>query len=118
MLYEVITEIAEACQHLPNILFPKYYSELSSERIITMDWMEGLHLSEFTAVNTDQEKANQIGQALWDVITSYSIHYTKLYEHFANASASFSLPQSGCKVVSGLKVAKSSLVRCNSTQKP
>lgn len=69
-------EIAEACQHLPNLLFPKYYSELSSERIITMDWMDGLHLSEFTAANTDQKKANQIGQALWDFYM-YQMHVLK-----------------------------------------
>lgn len=59
-------EISEACAHIPNLLFPKYYEELSTERIITMDYMEGEHLSEFTAYNTNQELSNQIGQALWD----------------------------------------------------
>ena len=58
--------MAEACQHLPNLAFPNYYKELSSDRIITMDWMEGEHLSEFTAPNTNQELSNKIGQALWD----------------------------------------------------
>ena len=59
-------EIAKACSCIPNLLFPKYYEELSSDRIITMDYMQGEHLSEFTAYNTDQEKANELGQALWD----------------------------------------------------
>ncbi|WP_290696717.1 AarF/UbiB family protein [Lacinutrix sp.] len=59
-------EIVAACKHIPNLKFPEYYEELSSERIITMDWMEGEHLSEFTAYNTDQDKANKLGQALWD----------------------------------------------------
>lgn len=58
--------MAEACEHLPNLLFPKYYKELSSDRIITMDWMEGEHLSEFTKHNTNQELSNRLGQALWD----------------------------------------------------
>ena len=58
--------IAEACKHIPNLKFPNYYEALSSERIITMDWMDGEHLSEFTAYNTDQEKADKLGQALWD----------------------------------------------------
>ncbi|AJR03898.1 ABC1 kinase family protein [Siansivirga zeaxanthinifaciens] len=58
--------IAEACKHIPNLKFPNYYEALSSERIITMDWMDGEHLSEFTAHNTDQEKADKLGQALWD----------------------------------------------------
>lgn len=59
-------EITEACNHIPNLKFPKYYPELSNERIITMDWMQGEHLSEFTSHNTDKEKADKIGQALWD----------------------------------------------------
>jgi predicted unusual protein kinase regulating ubiquinone biosynthesis (AarF/ABC1/UbiB family) len=59
-------EIAEACSKIPNLLFPQYYEDLSNDRIITMDYMKGEHLSEFTAYNTDQERANQLGQALWD----------------------------------------------------
>tara|TARA_R110002111_G_scaffold1242_3_gene8567 strand:+ start:239 stop:1549 length:1311 start_codon:yes stop_codon:yes gene_type:complete len=59
-------EIAKECAHIPNLIFPKYYEEYSSERIITMDYMEGEHLSEFTAYNTDQETSNKLGQALWD----------------------------------------------------
>lgn len=59
-------EFAESCKELKNIVFPKYYPELSSPRIITMDWLEGLHLKEFLACNPSQELRNQIGQALWD----------------------------------------------------
>ncbi|MAL22044.1 MAG: ABC transporter [Xanthomarina sp.] len=69
-------EIAQACAHIPNLKFPKYYPELSSDRIITMDYMEGEHLSEFTKHNTNQEKANKIGQALWDFYM-YQIHKLK-----------------------------------------
>ncbi|WGD34831.1 AarF/ABC1/UbiB kinase family protein [Olleya sp. YS] len=68
--------IVEACKHIPNLKFPEYYEELSSERIITMDWMEGEHLSEFTAQNTDQDKANRLGQALWDFYM-YQMHVLK-----------------------------------------
>ena len=68
--------IAEACKHIPNLRFPNYYEELSSERIITMDWMEGEHLSEFTGYNTDQDKAEKLGQALWDFYM-YQIHVLK-----------------------------------------
>jgi len=69
-------EISEACAHIPNVVFPKYYEELSSERIITMDWMDGVHLSEFAKSNEDQELANQIGQALWDFYM-FQIHGLK-----------------------------------------
>ncbi len=69
-------EISGACSHIANLKFPKYYETLSSERIITMDYMEGKHLSEFTAVNTNQDTANQLGQALWDFYM-YQIHNLK-----------------------------------------
>lgn len=58
--------IVMACKHIPNLKFPNYYEEYSSERIITMDWMHGKHLSEFVSHNTDQELSNKLGQALWD----------------------------------------------------
>ncbi len=59
-------KFAEACASLNNISFPNYYPEYSSPRIITMDWIEGLHLKEFLATNPTQEQRNVIGQALWD----------------------------------------------------
>ncbi|WP_233890293.1 ABC1 kinase family protein, partial [Tenacibaculum piscium] len=34
-------EIANACAHIPNLKFPKYYEEFSTDRILTMDWMDG-----------------------------------------------------------------------------
>ncbi|WP_242121328.1 ABC1 kinase family protein [Aestuariivivens sediminicola] len=69
-------EISEACAHISNISFPNYYEELSSDRIITMDYMDGVHLSEFSVRNSDQEKANKLGQALWDFYM-YQIHHLK-----------------------------------------
>jgi predicted unusual protein kinase regulating ubiquinone biosynthesis (AarF/ABC1/UbiB family) len=59
-------EMATACKNIPNLIFPTYYADWSSEKIITMDWMIGEHLSEFTAHNTDLDKANSLGQTLWD----------------------------------------------------
>jgi predicted unusual protein kinase regulating ubiquinone biosynthesis (AarF/ABC1/UbiB family) len=58
--------ITEACSHIPNLKFPKYYPELSSKRIITMDWMAGQHLSEFAKTDFTQESGNKLGQTLWD----------------------------------------------------
>src|SRR6201996_3190921 len=39
-------EFSKACAGLDNLVFPQYYPELSSKRIITMDWLEGKHLRE------------------------------------------------------------------------
>lgn len=69
-------EVVEACKKIENLVFPNYYSEYSSEKIITMDWMTGIHLSEFTSKNDNQEIADKIGQALWDFYM-YQIHILK-----------------------------------------
>ncbi len=59
-------EISKACRHIPNLVFPEYYRELSSERIITMDWMDGIHLSDFTHGDFSEQTGNELGQTLWD----------------------------------------------------
>ena len=41
-----------------------------------MDFMKGLHLSEFVKTNADTEKSNQLGQALWDFYM-HQIHNLK-----------------------------------------
>lgn len=69
-------EIANACAHIPNLKFPNYYENLSSDRIITMDWMEGEHLSEFVKHNSEQDISNTLGQALWDFYM-FQIHKLK-----------------------------------------
>jgi predicted unusual protein kinase regulating ubiquinone biosynthesis (AarF/ABC1/UbiB family) len=59
-------EITKACAIIPNLKFPIYYPDLSSERIITMDWMNGSHLSEFAKTDFNEATGNKLGQALWD----------------------------------------------------
>lgn len=69
-------EMAQACGHIPNLNFPQYYKEFSSEKILTMDWMSGEHLSEFVQHENDQSDLNKLGQALWDFYM-YQIHKLK-----------------------------------------
>lgn len=59
-------EISGACSHIVDLIFPTYYENLSSDRIITMDWIEGKHIKEWLETNPSQEQKNSIGQALWD----------------------------------------------------
>jgi predicted unusual protein kinase regulating ubiquinone biosynthesis (AarF/ABC1/UbiB family) len=69
-------ELSALCEHIPNLVFPGYYPELSSERVITMDWLEGFHLKEFLQRNPSQEARNTIGQALWDFY-DFQMHQLK-----------------------------------------
>lgn len=66
-------EFAEACKDLPNTRFPEYYPELSSEKILTMDWVDGLHLDQFAETEASQEMRDQVGQTLWDFY-HYQVH--------------------------------------------
>lgn len=67
-------EVVKACSQIENLIFPNYYPEYSSDKILTMDWMAGVHISEFK--NADPEISNKIGQALWDFYM-YQIHILK-----------------------------------------
>ena len=69
-------EVKTACASIPNLLFPNYYPELSCEKILTMDWMDGIHLSEYAKDNIDQDKNNRLGQTLWDFYM-YQMHILK-----------------------------------------
>ncbi|MBC2839176.1 AarF/ABC1/UbiB kinase family protein [Robiginitalea sp. SC105] len=65
--------ITRACSHITGMQFPEYYPEWSSERILTMDWMEGEHLGVFTKKTFDRATGDRLGQALWDFYM-YQIH--------------------------------------------
>ncbi len=69
-------EIKLRCEALPNLAFPSYYPDYSNDRIITMDWMHGKHLSTFCADNEDPKVAQKIGQALWDFYM-FQIHHLR-----------------------------------------
>lgn len=71
-------KVIEDCEKIDNLLFPHYYPEFSSDKIITMDWMNGIHLSEFCSSNASQEQRDKIGQTLWNFYM-YQIHQLKKF---------------------------------------
>jgi predicted unusual protein kinase regulating ubiquinone biosynthesis (AarF/ABC1/UbiB family) len=70
--------VRQACEHIENLRFPHYYPELSCEKIITMDWMEGIHLSEYCKQSPSQEERDTIGQALFNFYM-YQMHTLKYF---------------------------------------
>ena len=58
--------ISKKCAAIKNLRFPSYYPEFSCDKILTMEWIDGKHLSEFAKINTDEAKGDKIGQAMWD----------------------------------------------------
>ncbi len=71
-------KVIEDCEKIDNLLFPHYYPEFSSDKIITMDWMNGIHLSEFCSSNASQEQRDKVGQTLWNFYM-YQIHQLKKF---------------------------------------
>ncbi len=69
-------ELSKACAHIPNLVFPEYYPNLSSSRILAMDWLEGEPLGEVLKKGTSHQTAQRIGQALWDFY-HYQMHVLK-----------------------------------------
>ncbi len=70
--------VRQACSQIENLKFPQYYPKLSCEKIITMDWMKGIHLSEYIKTNASQEERNRIGQALFNFYM-YQIHKLRYF---------------------------------------
>ncbi|MGB2502072.1 MAG: ABC1 kinase family protein [Flavobacteriaceae bacterium] len=68
--------MSEACSHIPNLKFPKYYKDFSCDKILTMDWMSGIHLAQYTSKQNDPQESNSIGQTLWDFYM-YQMHVLK-----------------------------------------
>jgi predicted unusual protein kinase regulating ubiquinone biosynthesis (AarF/ABC1/UbiB family) len=59
-------ELSGKSRHIQNILFPKYYPEYSSPRILTMDWLDGKPLGEVLTTNLPEGAGQKLGQTMWD----------------------------------------------------
>ncbi len=63
-----------------RIVTPRWIPELTTERVLTMTQLDGLHLKEWLATGPTQEQRDQYGQLLWDAIheqvagTSLRVH--------------------------------------------
>jgi len=71
-------ELSERCSHIQHLHFPCYYPELSSKRVLTMDWIQGQPLDQFAQSDAPQEVRDRVGQALWDFY-DHQIHDLKLF---------------------------------------
>ncbi|MBK1882176.1 AarF/ABC1/UbiB kinase family protein [Luteolibacter pohnpeiensis] len=71
-------ELSKATAEIENVRFPTYYPELSRDKILTMDWIDGLHVDQFAKTDASQEERNQIGQSLWDFY-HHQIHELRIF---------------------------------------
>jgi predicted unusual protein kinase regulating ubiquinone biosynthesis (AarF/ABC1/UbiB family) len=68
--------ISRAAKDIPYLSFPKYYPNWTTSKTLAMDWMQGIHLSEYTAQEHTQNARNKLGQTLWDFYM-FQIHGLK-----------------------------------------
>lgn len=59
-------ELSEKTSHLDNIVFPKYYPDYSSPKILTMDWIDGQPLGDVKYEELPDGTGTRLGQAMWD----------------------------------------------------
>lgn len=59
-------DLSERSKHIKNIVFPKYYKQYSSEKILTMDWLDGEPLGQALTRVLPDGVGSKIGQAMWD----------------------------------------------------
>ncbi len=69
-------EISAHCSHIQDLIFPEYHADFSAEKILVMDWMNGLHLKDWLGSDPDQEERNRLGQALWNFY-DHQVHELK-----------------------------------------
>jgi len=59
-------ELSAKTRHLNNLVFPNYYPEFSSHKILTMDWLEGKPLGDVINQGIGKDVGSRLGQAMWD----------------------------------------------------
>ncbi len=89
-------DLSKRSSHLKHVRFPVYYPELSSKRLLTMDWIDGLPLDQFAEQGASQALRDQVGQALWDFY-HHQIHELRLF-HADPHPGNFLVDAEGCLV--------------------
>lgn len=70
-------DLSVKCKYIPNLIFPTYYPALSSQRILTMDWVDGLPLGQVLKNKSLSKGESQVlGQAMWNFY-HFQIHQLK-----------------------------------------
>lgn len=71
--------IREKCSHLKDVVLPEYFPNLSGNRVLTMSWLQGEHLSEWIKKPQSQEDKNKLGQSLWNFYM-FQLHSLKMVQ--------------------------------------
>jgi predicted unusual protein kinase regulating ubiquinone biosynthesis (AarF/ABC1/UbiB family) len=59
-------ELSKKSGHIKDLVFPVYYPEFSSAKILTMDWIDGKPLGEVLNSELPSGAGDKLGQAMWN----------------------------------------------------
>jgi len=85
-----------------GILVPKVYSGLSTKRVLTMQYVDGVHLRQFLQSNPSQETRNAYGEKIWLASVRLSFEKRMIYadphpgNYFFRPDGSLGLVDLGC----------------------
>lgn len=89
-------DLSDRSRDVANLRFPQYYPKLSSRRVLTMDWIDGLPLDQFAETDAAPVARDKVGQALWDFYHR-QIHELRLF-HADPHPGNFLVDADGCLV--------------------
>lgn len=65
--------------HDPRVVIPRYYPRLSSERVLTMELIEGMSTQEMLDSGLSQEARNQLGMHVLDIFLQQLLHFDLIH---------------------------------------
>ena len=71
-------DLASRTTEVAGVRIPRYFPELSTRRILTMEWVEGTPLDHFVESGPPGELRDSIGQKLWDFY-HHQVHTLKSF---------------------------------------
>lgn len=71
-------DLAKKSKNLSHTRFPKFFPEMSSRRILTMEWIPGVQLDTYAMSDASPQDKLTIAQALWDFY-HHQIHDLRIF---------------------------------------
>lgn len=65
--------------HDPRVLIPRYYPRLSSERVLTMELVQGMSTQEMLDSGLSQDARNQLGINVLDIFLQQLLHFDLIH---------------------------------------
>lgn len=83
--------LAEQCAGLDFLRFPKYYPDFSGKKVLTMEWLDGMPLTEFIKSGAGSQERNRVGQQLLDFI-HFQVHELRRFHADMHPGNFFVMP--------------------------